>query len=244
MRFIRLFWFHLKIYATNQYFIWLTISSTVSIFLLQFVMAYSTHNLNDPGLWLRSGVFGLWSSATTSAGCIGFQRFQGTLPYITNTRIDSRVSLMALLLPASSFGLLAFPISYLLAIILGVNHANLSWSIVFLVLALWVSASLMDFLIAAFFLLTTNAIVYEELVTIPLLLVSGLFSTAPILKPILAPFQWLIPISAPVHALLNQSANFNFLAFLTSCLLWIVVTWFVANRVILIAKRTGNVGLM
>lgn len=244
MRFLRLFWFHFKIYATNQYFIWLTISSTVSIFLLQFVMAYVTHNLDDPGLWLRSGVFGLWSSATTSAGCIGFQRFQGTLPYLTNTRIDNRVSLMALLLPASSFGLLAFPISYLLAIILGVNHANISWSIVFFIVALWVAATLMDFLIAGFFLLTTNAIVYEELVTIPLLLASGLFSSAPILQPILKPFQWLIPIATPVHALLNSSSTFNLLAFLTSCLLWLIVTWTVTNRILLMAKRTGNVGLM
>jgi len=215
MRFLRLFWFHFKLYATNQYFLWLTISSTVSLFLLQFVAAYVTHNLNDPALWLRSGVFGLWSSATTAAGCIGFQRFQGTLPYIINTRIDNRISLVALLLPASSFGLLAFPISYILAILLGVAHSNISLKLVMVILALWIAAALMDLLIAGFFLLTTNAIVYEELVTIPLLLVSGLFSSAPVLQPILTPFQWLIPISAPIHTLLNQTNDFNLEAFLT-----------------------------
>ncbi|WP_125762264.1 multidrug ABC transporter permease [Companilactobacillus hulinensis] len=244
MRFLRLFWFHFKLYATNQYFLWLTISSTVSLFLLQFVAAYVTHNLNDPALWLRSGVFGLWSSATTAAGCIGFQRFQGTLPYIINTGIDNRISLVALLLPASSFGLLAFPISYIMAIVLGVAHSNISINLIMIILALWIAAALMDLLIAAFFLLTTNAIVYEELVTIPLLLVSGLFSSAPILRPILTPFQWLIPISVPIHTLLNQTDNFNLGAFFVSCILWAVITWIVTNRILHTASKTGNARLM
>ncbi|WP_204120534.1 MULTISPECIES: multidrug ABC transporter permease [Levilactobacillus] len=244
MRILRLFWFHLKIYAANQYFLWLTISSTVSIFLIQYVAAYVTHQLSDPSLWVRSGVFGLWSSATTAAGCIGFQRFQGTLPYLINTRIDDRLSLVALLLPASSFGLLAFPIAYVMAVMLGVAHGNLSIRLGLLIFALWLAAALMDFLVAAFFLLTTNAIVYEELITIPLLLASGLFSSAAVFQPFLAPFQWLIPLSAPVHALLGQSGRFNLAGFLVSCALWLAVTWIATNKILVMAKRTGNIGVM
>lgn len=244
MRFLRLFWFHLKIYASNQYFLWLTISSTISLFLLQFIVAYATKQLNDTSLWIRSGIFGLWSSATTSAGCIGFQRFQGTLPYLTNTRIGDRISLMALLLPASSFGLLSFPVSYLLAVLLGVSHSNVSLRLVLLIGSLWLAASLMDFLIAGLFLLTTNAIVYEELITIPLLLLSGLFSSAPILKPILIPFQWIIPIASPIHALLNSTSEFNLLGFILSCVLWGVVTWILTKHLLILSKRTGNVRLM
>lgn len=244
MRFIRLFWFHLKLYAGNQYFLWLTISSTVSIFLIQYVMAYVTHQLSDPNLWVRSGVFGLWSSATTAAGCIGFQRYQGTLPYLINTRIDERLSLVALLLPASSFGLLAFPISYALALLLGVGHSNLSLTLFLSVLALWLAAALMDLLVAALFLLTTDAIVYEELITIPLLLASGLFGSTSILKPILTFFQWLIPLSAPVHALLNNQGHLDLLPFLTSCLLWLVITWLASKKLLAMAKQTGNLGVM
>ncbi|WP_407885484.1 multidrug ABC transporter permease [Levilactobacillus sp. N40-8-2] len=244
MRFLRLFWFHLKIYATNQYFLWLTISSTLSIFLLQYVAAYISHQLNDPTLWVRSGIFGLWSSATTAAGCIGFQRYQGTLPYLTNTRIDDRVSLVALLLPAASFGLLAFPISYVMASFLGVSHTNVSLHLIISVIALWAAAALMDLLIAAFFLLTTNAIVYEELITIPLLLLSGLFSPAPILQNFLLPFQWIIPLAAPIHRLLNESPRFDIAAFLFSCLLWVVTTLLLTKRVLMLSKRTGNVRLM
>ena len=80
MRFLRLFWFQFKLYISNQYFFWLTITSTVSIFILQYTIAYANHGLNDPMVWIRSAVFGLWSSCTTAAGSIGYQRFQGTLP--------------------------------------------------------------------------------------------------------------------------------------------------------------------
>lgn len=244
MRILRLFWFHLKLYAVNQYFLWLTVSSTVSIFLIQYVIAYVTHQLDDSNIWLRSGVFGLWSSATTAAGCIGFQRFQGTLPYLINTRIDDRISLTALLLPAASFGLLSFPISYILAILLGVAHANVSVQLILEVFALWFAAALMDLLVAAFFLITTNAIVYEELITTPLLLFSGLFSSSPILRPILQPFQWVIPLSVPVHALLDHPSHFNAVAFFVSCLLWGITTWIVTDKILLMAKRTGNLGAM
>ena len=47
MRFIRLFLFHVKDYLSDQYFVWLTITSTTSIFLMQYIMAYATHNLNN-----------------------------------------------------------------------------------------------------------------------------------------------------------------------------------------------------
>ncbi|KAE9560603.1 multidrug ABC transporter permease [Companilactobacillus bobalius] len=244
MRFLRLFCFHLKIYASNQYFLWLTISSTISLFLLQFIVAYATKQLNDTSLWIRSGIFGLWSSATTSAGCIGFQRFQGLLEAFQEIIQYHHPSFLYLPFKASSFGLLSFPVSYLLAVLLGVSHSNVSMRLVLLVGTLWLAASLMDFLIAGLFLLTTNAIVYEELITIPLLLLSGLFSSAPILKPILIPFQWIIPIASPIHALLNSTSEFNFLGFILSCVLWGVVTWILTKYLLILSKRTGNVRLM
>ena len=70
MRFIRLFLFHVKDYLSDQYFVWLTITSTTSIFLMQYIMAYATHNLNNTQIWLQSGIFGMWTSCTTVADCI------------------------------------------------------------------------------------------------------------------------------------------------------------------------------
>ncbi len=243
MRFLRLCWFHLKLYATDQYFLWLTISSTISLFLVQYVLAYATHNLADTSLWLRSGIFGLWSSATTATGCIGFQRYQGTLPYILNNQLDDRVSLLALILPASCFGLLSFPISYFLAIIFGVGHGNFDLRMVGLIFLFWLSAYVMDVLIAVSFILTTNAIVYEELILIPLLLLSGLFGYPKGLTGILQLFQWLIPISAPMKAILNGT-EFNFGAELFSLLLWGTIGWNLATVILRKAKVSGSEGMM
>ena len=93
MRFIRLFLFHVKDYLSDQYFVWLTITSTTSIFLMQYIMAYATHNLNNTQIWLQSGIFGMWTSCTTVAGCISFERYKGTLPYLLNSQYDERASL-------------------------------------------------------------------------------------------------------------------------------------------------------
>lgn len=45
MRFLRLCWFHFKLYTKNSYFVWLPISSTISIFLLQYLGAYASGTL-------------------------------------------------------------------------------------------------------------------------------------------------------------------------------------------------------
>lgn len=198
MRFLRLFWFQFKLYISNQYFFWLTITSTVSIFVLQYTIAYANHGLNDPMVWIRSAVFGLWASCTTAAGSIGYQRFQGTLPYIINTRYDERASLIALLLPASSYGLLAFPLSFLLAKIFSVATGTIDLKFIGIVILLWIAAATMDILIAAFFTLTPNALVYEALINIPILLLTGLFGNRVISLPLMEVSQYFLPMTMPV----------------------------------------------
>ena len=112
-RFLRLFLFHLKVYVRNQYFLWLPIISTITIFLLQYLTANGYNNLDDPYLWIRSAIFGLWTSATTATGSIGFQRHLGTLKYLINTGINDFISLTALILPAST--LIFLPVDDLLS---------------------------------------------------------------------------------------------------------------------------------
>ena len=144
MRFIRLFLFHVKDYLSDQYFVWLTITSTTSIFLMQYIMAYATHNLNNTQIWLQSGIFGMWTSCTTVAGCISFERYKGTLPYLLNSQYDERASLITLLLPASSYGLFSFPIAFILAKILGAATGTVSRYIILLILLMWVGCAVID----------------------------------------------------------------------------------------------------
>lgn len=243
MRFYRLFWFQFKLYASNQYFLWLTLSSTTAIFWLQYLSAYAANDLSNPHIWLRSGVFGLWASATTAVGSIGFQRYQGTLPYLVNGQLDARIVLLTVILPAASFGLLAFPLAYLWAIILGVTHGGLTLSLIGSILCLWLAASLMDLLIAGFFVLTPNALVYEDLLMVPILLACGLFGTFPGLTVITQITQWIIPIGTPISAILTQRP-LAWAPMITSMLLWGGLTWRLTRYLLRRAKRSGLLGVM
>ncbi|GKT04243.1 multidrug ABC transporter permease [Furfurilactobacillus entadae] len=239
MRFLRLFWFHFKQYGSNQYFFWLPVTSTVSIFLLQYVVAYANDGLANPQLWINSGVVGLWASTATAAGSIGFQRFQGTLPYIVNTRYDERGSLIALLLPASSYGLLAFPLAYGLAKVTGVMVGSLSLNWLFWVICLWGGAALMGLLLAAFFTLTPNALVYESLIDVPIVLLTGLFGGKALTRPVMAVSQWLFPITAPISAL-TGNGHLHWDACIVSITLWVGLTAGITKHIMVLAKKKGT----
>lgn len=238
MRFLRLFLFHVKDYLSDQYFVWLTITSTTAIFLMQYTIAYAHHNLNNPMLWLQSGIFGMWSSCTTVAGCISFEKYKGTLPYLLNNQYDERASLITLLLPASAYGLFAFPLSFLLAKILGVATGSVSLQLILTIVLLWLGAATMGILIASFLTLTTDAMVYETLIGTPIVLLAGLFGSAKILKPITNFSQWLIPITAPI-ATLTRQADFNWWAYCFSLGLWLLLIGIIVRRVNFLARKKG-----
>ncbi|WP_251716404.1 multidrug ABC transporter permease [Lactobacillus agrestimuris] len=244
MRFLRLFWFQFKLYVSNQYFFWLTITSTVSIFILQYTIAYANHGLNDPMVWIRSAVFGLWASCTTAAGSIGYQRFQGTLPYIINTRYDERGSLVALLLPASSYGLLAFPLAFGLAKVFSVSIGKIDFKFILMVILLWVAAATMDILIAAFFTLTPNALVYEALINIPILLLAGVFGNEKFSLPLMNISQYFLPLTMPIKVLLYPNTSINILAYVVSLILWILLILIAVTRINDLARKKGSLKII
>ncbi|NRO31043.1 hypothetical protein IMAU30143_01257 [Lactobacillus helveticus] len=244
MRFLRLFWFQFKLYVSNQYFFWLTITSTVSIFILQYTIAYANHGLNDSIVWIRSAVFGLWASCTTAAGSIGYQRFQGTLPYIINTRYDERGSLVVLLLPASSYGLLAFPISFSLAKVFSVSIGKIDFKFILMVILLWVAAATMDILIAAFFTLTPNALVYEALINIPILLLAGVFGNEKFSLALMNISQYFLPLTIPIKVLLYPNSSINILAYIVSLILWILLILIMVTRINDLARKKGSLKII
>lgn len=245
-KFLALCGFHLRVFARNGYFVWLTVGSTLSLLLLQSVAAYAAGVPLEAAVWLRAGVFGLWSCATTAAGAVGFQRFQGTLPYLLNSATSDLVSLAALLVPAASFGLLSFPLAFAGALLLGAQAALPTAAMLAAIAMLWLGAVVLDFGIAAFFVLTPNALVYEELTTLPIMLAAGLFTLPPALQGIGAALRWVLPIAAPVHLLL-EGAAFGFweiAQFAVSTLLWLVLSCVLARRLLDAARAGGKLGVM
>lgn len=239
MRFLRLFSFHFSQYLNNNYFFWLTITNTVSIFLLQYIAAYASNNLVDPMIWLKSGVFGMWASCTTAAGSIGYQRLQGTLPYLVNTRYDQRLSLIALLLPASVYGLMAFPISFLLARVFTVSVGKITIKLIISIFLLWIADTTMGVFIASFFTLSPNALVYESLINIPIVLLAGLFGDEKILTSITKVSRWFIPMAVPIQEITKSTVSANWMAFIVSLFLWVSAIIFCVGKINNLAMKKG-----
>ena len=238
MRFIRLFLFHLRDYLSDQYFVWLVITSTCSIFLIQYNIAYASHDLNNPLLWRQSGIFGTWTSCTTVAGCISFEKYKGTLPYLLNSKYDERLSLITLLLPASSYGLFSFPLAFVLAKILGVATGPITGSFILLILLLWLGCTIMGILIAAFLTLSPNSMLYETLIGTPILLVAGLFGNEAVLKPLTNIAQWFIPITAPISAL-TRNIVFNWAAYIFSLIFWLFLIAITVKKINYLVRKKG-----
>lgn len=238
--------FHIRLYVKNSYFLWLPIRCTISFFLLQYVAAFASGGLDDPNIWLRAGVFGLWASATTAAGSVSYQRYQGTLSYLLNNTVGDKVSLAALLIPASTFGLISFPLAWLCAAVAGLHPAGLGVQQLAGILCLWLSAVVLDFAIAGFFVLSRNASIYEDLIFIPLLLLSGFLGTPSWMESVLSCFRWLLPL-APASSLILETTNALWLTiaqYCTGMIVWGCVAYFLSDWLLRKARQRGEISIL
>lgn len=240
-RFLSLAWFHLKLYVQNSYFFTLMFTGTLSMFFLQYLVAASGTQEWDQYLWLRAGIVGLWTCGTTAAGIIGMQRGIGTLTYLLNNRVSDYASLAAVVAPASLFGLLSFGVSFILALLLRVPIVW-EWHIIVMIVALWLGAFVLDLLIAGLFVLTPHAIIYEQLVTFPILIFSGLYPLPSAFDPIIPICDFLFPIAIPIKWVLGvyPMSIGSVVSFLASVLLIVTVSYFIGRWIIQHAKQTGR----
>ncbi|MGL4589553.1 MAG: ABC transporter permease [Mycoplasmatales bacterium] len=220
--------FHFHQYIRNNYFLTLIFSTTISFFLIEYLIAYNQNELLNSNVWLRAGIFGLWNSTITSAGIINFQRFQGTLIYLINNKISDRLSFICLIIPSSLFGAIAFVISLVCYAIFTFKFPTITFTQFITIFCLVLSCMIISFFLAQIFILTKNGIVYEPLIAIPLLLVSGFFSYAPSIDRVLLIFDWLIPIAAPIKYLLNTRTDF-FLPWICSSMLWLLFSYVLSS---------------
>lgn len=243
MRFISICFFHFRTLLRNSYFVTLLITSTLSVVLLQYIVLYSSNSTTDSIIWLRSGIFGMWSIAVTSAGIIGFQRYQGTLPYLLNNQISDQVSMFGLVISTTHLGILAFPLSYLFTLLLGIDNMSITPIMMLAIFLLYIGCAIMSFLIAFIFVLTKNAIIYEPLITIPVLIVSGIFSLGNTIDRFMSVFAWLIPIASPIKLILGYSNSF-ILQSVSSILIFSIISFTLSFRIIKKARVDGKFGIL
>lgn len=242
-RFIRISWFHLKIFAQNSYFLSLMLTGTITLFLIEYITITALDGTFTEATWLRAGIFGLWSCGTTAAGSIGFQRFQGTLLYLINNRYSDQLSLASVILPAASFGLLCFPVAYCLALVFS-EVQPISLELLITIGLLWMGALVLDFLIASIFVLTKHAIAYEDLLTLPLLFLSGLFPLPAFLERLSDALNWVLPIALPIKWLLKKEAmtSLSIVQFLVALAISFSLSYLISGFLLQEAKKSGQLG--
>lgn len=216
MALARMMLFHLQRFIQVRYFLTLLVTTTLSMVVLQWLAGRAAGTGPNPELWLRAGLVGMWSVCTVSAGIIGFQRFMGTLPFLLFSPRPAVMTLLPVVASGSVVGLGAFPLAALAAILLGQGVAVDSLPRLLLgIAAFWVACVSMCVVIAAAFVLSANAITYEPLIMIPVVLASGVFGYV---APQVAWLGWAMPTSHAINYLSTGEIKDLLLALVVSAL--------------------------
>ncbi|MDO4630784.1 MAG: hypothetical protein Q4A82_00605 [Corynebacterium sp.] len=238
-------WFHLRQFMSVPYFLQIMVVTTVVSAMTQFV-AYQAWGSVDPARgWVRAGVIGLWTTATFSAGIVGFERYKGTLVYLVLAPIGSLRCVAAVVSAAASFGLLAFPLAW-------ATWAALAGSMHFApvdvprllggVVLLWLGAVAISFVVAAVFILTPNAIAYEELLLVPVFFTSGVLFTSAAPPGWLAAIGRLLPLSTPIDVLFGRAVPaMDLTVWLVVLLAWLGLARMLGRHALVHATKAGTV---
>ena len=254
--------FSLRQFLTVPYFIQLLISTVLGSVILQALAVHAAAQSSaghpvDPTLaWTRAGIVGMWSVCIVSAGIINFERFRGTLVYLCSGSISPVRVLAAIVSSASIVGLAALPLAWLAWALATLNpqvtdFAALWPRYVLGVPLLWLACLSVTFMIAVFFVATPNAIAYEELLLVPVFILSGVLFTTVEAPAWLDAVGVLIPLQAPVHLLLgrtpmNTPADALLPAVQTFAvsLAWAACAFLFARKALASARRRGTLGAM
>lgn len=211
MRQLRILAFHVRQFAAVPYFVQLMAFTTLANVLVQ-LFAYEAWGSVDPvSGWLRAGIIGMWTTSTCSAGIIGFERAKGTLAYLVTAPMDAARALFSVVAAAASFGVLSFPLGWaawsLLAGAPLAVDASAVGVIALGVALLFLGSLALSFTVASLFVLTPNAISYEGLLLVPIMLLSGVLFSGDSMPDAVRLASRAIPIGFPVDLLYGRAVG-------------------------------------
>ena len=125
-----------------------------------------------------------------------------------------------------------------------VSIGKIDFKFILMVILLWVAAATMDILIAAFFTLTPNALVYEALINIPILLLAGVFGNEKFSLALMNISQYFLPLTIPIKVLLYPNSSINILAYIVSLILWILLILIMVTRINDLARKKGSLKII
>lgn len=172
----RMLGFHIRQYGRVTYFVRQLIIATVSATLIQWAAALPSKTPLGASHWLLAAHIGMWVGATSAAGILGFQRFQGTLSPLLVAPRPPESTITALIASITCFAVASFPLSYLCIVLLGGHVEVRDWPAVLVGAGVsWVGATAMALVVAPLFVLSPSATTYEQLLVVPIMLAMGLF---------------------------------------------------------------------
>ncbi|BAR06239.1 Uncharacterised protein [Scardovia inopinata] len=250
-RFLRIAWFELRQFASVGYFAQTVIFATLSACIVQRLGVLAWHA--DPYLcFLRSAAIGMWTSAISAAGIIGFERSKGTLVYLVSGKTDILLTLTALVSSVATFSLLSFPLAGLVWLIPGRSGLTLSALLAHLpalltgMILFWLASLSITYVLALLSVITPRALAYEGLILTPALFFSGIFpSQSPIYQKLQMVFTFLLPTTPATTFLYAYAQPGVMIRSGIICLavtgLWLLGARLVAGRVFKAMRTLGTV---
>lgn len=239
MRFVRMCLFQVIEFSKTTYFLELVFTTTLVAGIIQRLGV--VHFGLDPELgFKRTVAIGMWALAATAAGILGFERFKGTLVYLLHGSRSSFHGVAPTITACATFGLLSFPFSIVTWCFPGAGAINLSAVPAMLGggVLLWLALVSMSYVIAAVFVATPNALTYEGLLLVPLLVLTGIFTDS-----VSALARFLVPSAGAFRFFVTGGVVDAVLAILLSGV-WIVLAWWLVARFVTQARNTGAVELL
>lgn len=210
--------FHVRTLLHTPFFIISVLGSGVSFSFLK-AFSFAGDASGSEAFWVYSTIASLWAATTLATGLIGYQRFQGTFPYLLLSPQGIPAVFVPLIVSAAFLGLvLGVPVSLLFSFLwfhqVVVRPVYL---LAILLATLACAASALCF--SALYLLTRRASIYEGLILTGVWLISGIVVP---LSNFSEPVQLLFcihPLTVAVKILAAVSAQELVLLCIAACAL-------------------------
>lgn len=254
IRIIHMSFFSLKQFMKVDYFVKLLIATTISAAIIQVLGSITFENSVSPINYLRAALIGMWTTTTCAAGLSGFERARSTLCYLYIMSSNEYITIMCTVSSASLFGLFALPLAFVTYLIIsffsGLLYLPVALSSLLsaipLFLLSWVSALTISLFVASIFVLTPNAISYEGLLLLPMLLISGIatpITVSPVLDSIICFFN---PLYFPTNVLLYAKtvSSFSVVLYIMGLFLWLILAYLACKFAFKKARKDATLELM
>ena len=155
--------FHVRTLLHTPFFIISVLGSGVSFSFLK-AFSFAGDSAGSEAFWVYSTIASLWAATTLATGLIGYQRFQGTFPYLLLSPQGIPAVFIPLIVSAAFLGLvLGVPVSLLFSF-LWFHQVVVRPVYLLTILLATLACAASALCLSALYLLTRRASIYEGLI--------------------------------------------------------------------------------